>query len=313
MRREYLARTGGLTRRCAPRAPMTSIVAWQIEPGEPVQARRGAVGERDDTGTQGGGHRLGAERRAERRPAATMPRISRTSAPSATSRSSTARLTPASRACPHDATPCWPAISANSARGPRRRRTAGKRCSCFPWVSRDRQSGNGNHRDVVSRWATSEGGGMPGTRGRVVAALFGERGSVFPSAGTDAGAIRPTTTVPADLRINEIQVLGTHNSYHVEPPPDILTAYLGRRPGRDRPRVHARAAHDPARGPGHPRSSSSMSSATPYGDLFRPLGTARLEGAPHRADRRRVHLPDARRLPRPRSRSGRWATPTTCP
>ena len=63
---------------------------------------------------------------------------------------------------------------------------------------------------------------MPGTRGRVVAALMV---SAIGSVGwTDASAVRPTATVPAGLRINEIQVLGTHNSYHLQPEPPLLDA-----------------------------------------------------------------------------------------
>ena len=112
---------------------------------------------------------------------------------------------------------------------------------------------------------------MPGTRGRVVAALLA---SAMGSVGwADGGAMGVTTTVPADLRINEIQVLGTHNSYHVEPPPDILTAYLGVDPDA----IDLAYTHAPLTTQLEDQGIRQFELdvvGDPDGDLFRPIGTA---------------------------------------
>ena len=49
------------------------------------------------------------------------------------------------------------------------------------------------------------------------------------AAPWNAAAFRAETAAASTISvtINQIQVLGSHNSYHVEPPPDILDAYIG--------------------------------------------------------------------------------------
>ena len=60
--------------------------------------------------------------------------------------------------------------------------------------------------------------------GLVAAALAGCSGSSDATAPDTTKAEATTTTVAAvdDLKLNEIQVMGTHNSFHVEPPADEL-------------------------------------------------------------------------------------------
>lgn len=56
-----------------------------------------------------------------------------------------------------------------------------------------------------------------------------------PAAGIDCSTITLGNTDDC-IRLNEIQVLGTHNSYHIAPPPALLTT-LGKS-GRDREYTH---------------------------------------------------------------------------
>jgi hypothetical protein len=48
------------------------------------------------------------------------------------------------------------------------------------------------------------------------------------SGGSSAGGVTATTesAAQADLRINQLQVLGMHNAYHVEPTPENLAKYI---------------------------------------------------------------------------------------
>ena len=89
---------------------------------------------------------------------------------------------------------------------------------------------------------------------------------------TDATVVRTRVTIPADLRINEIQVLGTHNSYHVEPRPEILSAYLDVDPEA----INLAYTHAPLTaqlGEQGIRQFELDLVGDPAGDLFRPVGT----------------------------------------
>ncbi|MGZ4682067.1 MAG: hypothetical protein ACXV8G_06380, partial [Acidimicrobiales bacterium] len=49
------------------------------------------------------------------------------------------------------------------------------------------------------------------------------------AACSSAGGTSATTTsasVASQLRMNQVQVIGSHNSYHVEQPPEKLDGYL---------------------------------------------------------------------------------------
>jgi hypothetical protein len=111
---------------------------------------------------------------------------------------------------------------------------------------------------------------MSGTRTRVVAALIAS--AVVSLGWTGDGAARTMVTIPADLRINEIQVLGTHNSYHVEPRPDILSAYLGVDPEA----IDLAYTHAPLTTQLEDQGIRQFELdlvGDAAGDLFRPIGT----------------------------------------
>ena len=111
---------------------------------------------------------------------------------------------------------------------------------------------------------------MAGARGGVAAALIA---SAAVSLGwLDAHAERARATAPAGLRINEIQVLGSHNSYHVEPRPDILSAYLE----VDADAIDLAYTHAPLTTQLEQQGIRQLELdlvGDPSGDLFRPLGT----------------------------------------
>src|SRR5690606_34693672 len=64
----------------------------------------------------------------------------------------------------------------------------------------------------------------------VVAALLagvaGGVGTGGTGAGAEVAAPRAHLAEPLDLRMNHIQVKGSHNSYHIEPPPETLDLYM---------------------------------------------------------------------------------------
>ena len=168
----------------------------------------------------------------------------------------------------------------------------------------------------VTMGQRAKGAGCQERGGRGRRGAVGERDAVSARLGRlPTAAVRPIgDAVPADLRINEIQVLGTHNSYHVEPPPDILSVYLGVRPGRDRPRgtTHAARLTTAARRPRHPPVRARCRRRPRRRPVPPDRHRRSAKVLPHRADRRGVHLPRHSSTACPRSSSGLWATPTTC-
>ena len=79
-------------------------------------------------------------------------------------------------------------------------------------------------------------------------------------------------TRPTDLRINQVQVLGTHNSYHVEPRPDILSVYLDADPDA----INLAYTHAPLVTQLEEQGIRQFELdlvGDPSGDLFRPIGT----------------------------------------
>jgi hypothetical protein len=91
--------------------------------------------------------------------------------------------------------------------------------------------------------------------------------------GSDRSA-QPATTEPAGhgLKLNQIQVIGTHNSYHIEQPADVLASYA---------KVEADAAtlaytHLPLDQQFETQGVRQIEldvHADPTGQLFRPIGT----------------------------------------
>lgn len=96
-------------------------------------------------------------------------------------------------------------------------------------------------------------------------------GTIAASLGGSAAATEAPRTTPADLRINEIQVLGTHNSYHVEPPPDVLDVYIDADPDS----INLAYTHAPLTTQLEEQGIRQFELdlvADPEGDLFRPIG-----------------------------------------
>jgi hypothetical protein len=85
------------------------------------------------------------------------------------------------------------------------------------------------------------------------------------------GGDRATDTVPADLRLNDLQVLGTHNSYHIEPPPEAIEIFKGFDPNA----FTLAYTHAPLITQLEDQKIRQFELdvvADPAGDLFRPFG-----------------------------------------
>ena len=80
----------------------------------------------------------------------------------------------------------------------------------------------------------------------------------------------PTGAAP-EVRLNEMQVIGSHNSYHVEPPPDVLDFYLTVDPGA----IELAYSHAPLPVQFDDQGVRQIEldiRRDPNGDLFRPFG-----------------------------------------
>jgi hypothetical protein len=85
----------------------------------------------------------------------------------------------------------------------------------------------------------------------------------------------PSVAVPAGgpppVRLNQMQVIGSHNSYHVEPPPDVLDFYLTIEPSA----IELAYTHAPLPVQFADQGVRQIEldiRTDPNGDLFRPLG-----------------------------------------
>jgi hypothetical protein len=87
----------------------------------------------------------------------------------------------------------------------------------------------------------------------------------------DAGSATTTRTAP-EIRLNQMQVMGSHNSYHVEPPADVLQGLIDAVPSA----LELAYTHEPL---GEQFTTHGIRQieldvfADPDGTLWRPLGT----------------------------------------
>ncbi|WP_334143389.1 phosphatidylinositol-specific phospholipase C1-like protein [Rhabdothermincola sp.] len=92
------------------------------------------------------------------------------------------------------------------------------------------------------------------------------------SSGSNEGASTATSREAPPIRLNQIQVIGSHNSYHVEPPPEQLQGFLQVVPSA----IELAYTHEPL---AEQFSSQGVRQieldvfADPDGTLWRPLGT----------------------------------------
>lgn len=91
--------------------------------------------------------------------------------------------------------------------------------------------------------------------------------------GVSALAPAPARAVPGPgLRLNHVQVIGSHNSYHIEPPPDLLQILVGIDPAA----IELAYTHPPLPDQFTNEGVRQIELdvyADPNGDLWRPIGT----------------------------------------
>ena len=103
---------------------------------------------------------------------------------------------------------------------------------------------------------------------RAILAVLTAVAVAVPLIGTSAGA-----GLVADIHLNEVQVIGTHNSYHIEPPPDLLEALIAIEPSA----IELAYTHPPLAEQFSYEGVRQIELdvyADPAGTLWRPLGTA---------------------------------------
>jgi len=82
----------------------------------------------------------------------------------------------------------------------------------------------------------------------------------------------PARALPGTVRLNQMQVIGSHNSFHVEPPPDLLQIMIGVDPQA----IELAYTHPPLPDQFQNQGVRQIELdiyADPNGDLWRPIGT----------------------------------------